>query len=106
MSIPTLWLGFEMERQGYIMPVEIAQAESDSEGENPPNDSAEPSGDAVATVKEVIEEVTSFPNGDHDDYVDSMTLALIRFRQGGFVTIHDEEQPDFSDQVPRKREYY
>ncbi|MBL6706131.1 MAG: hypothetical protein ISQ06_08470, partial [Planctomycetaceae bacterium] len=41
----------------YIMPVEIAQAESDSEGENPPNDSAEPSGDAVATVKEVIEEV-------------------------------------------------
>ncbi|MDA0808982.1 MAG: MFS transporter [Planctomycetota bacterium] len=57
MSIPTLWLGFEMERQGYIMPVEIAQAESGSEGENPPNVSAEPSGDAEAPANEVSEEV-------------------------------------------------
>jgi predicted phage terminase large subunit-like protein len=57
-------------------------------------------------AEEVIEEVTSFPNGDHDDFCDSMTLALIRFRQGGFVTIHDEERLDFADQVPRKREYY
>jgi predicted phage terminase large subunit-like protein len=54
----------------------------------------------------VIDEVSSFPNGDHDDYCDSMTLALMRFRQGGFVQIHDEETLDFSDQVPRKREYY
>jgi predicted phage terminase large subunit-like protein len=57
-------------------------------------------------AEDVIEEVSSFPNGDHDDFCDSMTLALIRFRQGGFVLIHDEEQPDFADQVPRKREYY
>jgi predicted phage terminase large subunit-like protein len=57
-------------------------------------------------AEEVIEEVTSFPNGDFDDFCDSMTLALIRFRQGGFVTIHDEERLDFADQVPRKREYY
>jgi len=55
---------------------------------------------------EVVEEVSAFPNGEHDDFCDSMTLALIRFRQGGFVTIHDEERPDFADQVPRKREYY
>ena len=57
-------------------------------------------------AEEVVEEVASFPNGDHDDFCDSMTLALIRFRQGGFVAIHDEEVLDFSDQVPRKREYY
>ena len=57
-------------------------------------------------AEEVIEEVSSFPNGDHDDFCDSMTLALIRFRQGGFVMIHDEENLDFRDQVPRKREYY
>ena len=57
-------------------------------------------------AEEVIEEVSSFPNGDHDDFCDSMTLALMRFRQGGFVTIHDEERPDFADQAPRKREYY
>ena len=29
MSIPTLWLGFEMERQGYVMPVEIVQANAE-----------------------------------------------------------------------------
>lgn len=29
MSIPTLWLGFEMERQGYVMPVEIVQADAE-----------------------------------------------------------------------------
>lgn len=57
-------------------------------------------------AEDVIEEVTSFPNGDHDDFCDSMTLALMRFRQGGFVTIHDEERDDFADQAPRKREYY
>ena len=34
---------------------------------------------------EVIEEVTSFPNGDHDDFCDGMTMALMRFRQGGFT---------------------
>ena len=57
-------------------------------------------------AEDVIEEVSAFPNGDHDDFCDSMTLALMRFRQGGFVLIHDEETLDFSDQVPRKREYY
>ena len=53
---------------------------------------------------EVIEEVASFPVGEHDDFVDSMTLALMRFRQGGFVAIHDEEIPE--EATPRKREYY
>jgi len=54
---------------------------------------------------EVMEEVASFPHGEHDDYVDSMTLALMRFRQGGFISIHDEEEDH--DDVPRKqREYY
>lgn len=56
-------------------------------------------------TEEVIEEVTSFPNGDHDDYCDSMTLALMRFRQGGFVALNGEEQ-DEADETPRKREYY
>jgi predicted phage terminase large subunit-like protein len=53
---------------------------------------------------EVIEEVVSFPNGEHDDFCDSMTLALMRFRQGGFVSLagEEEERPDYG----RKREYY
>jgi predicted phage terminase large subunit-like protein len=32
---------------------------------------------------ELVEEVASFPNGDHDDLVDSTSQALLRFRQGG-----------------------
>ena len=54
---------------------------------------------------EVIEEVASFPNGDHDDYCDSMTMAIMRFRQGGFISLQGEEIAE--DWFPRKsREYY
>jgi len=53
---------------------------------------------------EVIEEVVSFPNGDHDDFCDSMTLALMRFRQGGFISLHGEG--DDENEYRRKREYY
>jgi len=42
--------------------------------------------------EEVIEEVASFPAGEHDDYVDSVSLALMRFRKGGYIrTLLDEE---------------
>ena len=54
---------------------------------------------------EVIEEVVSFPYGDHDDFCDSMTLALMRFRQGGFIALDGEEE-DESEWRPRQREYY
>ena len=53
---------------------------------------------------EVIEECVAFPHGDHDDFVDSMTMALIRFRQGGFISLDGEE--DDGEDVPRYREYY
>jgi len=56
-------------------------------------------------AEEVVDEVASFPYGDHDDYVDSMTMALIRFRQGGFLTLAGEEDDEL-DEVPTKREYY
>ena len=36
-------------------------------------------------AQEVIEECAAFPYGDHDDLVDSMTQAVMRFRQGGLV---------------------
>jgi predicted phage terminase large subunit-like protein len=43
-------------------------------------------------AEEVIEEVASFPAGEHDDYVDSVSLAMMRFRRGGFIrTLLDEE---------------
>ena len=43
-------------------------------------------------AEEVIEECASFPYGDHDDLVDSMTQAVMRFRQGGFVVHPDDEK--------------
>ena len=35
-------------------------------------------------AEEVVEECASFPNGEHDDLADSMTQAILRFRQGGY----------------------
>ena len=55
-------------------------------------------------AEEVIEECASFPNGDHDDFCDSMTMALIRFREGNLVTLEEDEPEVY---VPyRRREYY
>ena len=39
---------------------------------------------------DVIEECAAFPFGDHDDFVDSTTQAIMRFRQGGFVLHPDD----------------
>jgi predicted phage terminase large subunit-like protein len=46
-------------------------------------------------AEQVIDEVASFPAGEHDDYVDSVIMALMRFRQGGFLRLpSDEKEPD------------
>ncbi len=45
-------------------------------------------------AEELIDEVASFPSGEHDDLVDSMTLALMRFRQGGFLRLPSDEPED------------
>ena len=55
-------------------------------------------------AEEVIEECASFPFGDHDDLVDSTTMAIMRFRQGGFLP-HPEDYEDEKTE-PKKREYY
>ena len=44
-------------------------------------------------AQEVVEECASFPFGEHDDYVDSTTQALMRIRQGGLVR-HPEDYKD------------
>lgn len=55
-------------------------------------------------AEEVIEEFAAFPAGEHDDLVDSSTQALLRFRQGGFLRLHsDEEDEPF---YPKRVEYY
>jgi predicted phage terminase large subunit-like protein len=56
-------------------------------------------------ANELIEECAAFPNGDHDDMVDSTTQAMLRFRSGNFVKLHTDEDDESSDEalVP---EYY
>jgi predicted phage terminase large subunit-like protein len=44
-------------------------------------------------AEELVEELTEFPNGEHDDLVDSTTQALLRFRQGGFLR-HPKDYED------------
>ena len=55
-------------------------------------------------AEEVIEECASFPYGDHDDLVDSMTQAVMRFRQGGVVSHPEDEKDEVS--IPHNRTYY
>ena len=50
---------------------------------------------------EVIEECNDFPSGANDDLVDSTTLALARFRQGGFIRLPSDEE----DEIPGFRGY-
>jgi len=59
----------------------------------------------TAWAEELVEECAAFPNGDHDDMVDSTTMALMRFRQGNFIALlSDEDDPEqVEDVVP---EYY
>ena len=56
-------------------------------------------------AEEVVEEVASFPSGEHDDYVDSVSLAMMRFRKGGYIrTALDEE--DGPQQFRRRQPAY
>ena len=47
-------------------------------------------------AEEVVDEVASFPAGEHDDYVDSTSMALMRFRKGGFIRLPSDEQDELS----------
>jgi predicted phage terminase large subunit-like protein len=42
-------------------------------------------------ARELVEEVAAFPAGEHDDYVDTMTQALMRMRNGGFIRLPSDE---------------
>ena len=50
---------------------------------------------------DVIEECNDFPSGANDDLVDATTLALMRFRQGGFIRLPSDEE----DEIPGFRGY-
>ena len=54
----------------------------------------------------MVEECAAFPNGEHDDLADSMTQAILRFRQGGFIITPDDYDEDEEKLWRGKREYY
>jgi predicted phage terminase large subunit-like protein len=45
-------------------------------------------------AQEVIEECNDFPSGANDDLVDATTLAIARFRQGGFIRLPSDEKDE------------
>ena len=55
-------------------------------------------------AEDMIEECAAFPFGANDDLCDTMTQALMRFRQGGFVFL-DNDYEDEQVQA-RQRVYY
>lgn len=56
-------------------------------------------------AREVIEEVAAFPVGEHDDFVDTTTQALLRYRQGGFISL-DTDEPEDRFFQRRRAAYY
>jgi predicted phage terminase large subunit-like protein len=57
-------------------------------------------------AEELVDEVASFPSGEHDDLVDSMTLALMRFRSGGYLRLPNDEADEVKFFKGYRREKY
>jgi predicted phage terminase large subunit-like protein len=57
-------------------------------------------------AEEVVEEVAGFPFVSNDDLVDSTVMALMRFRQGGFIRLPSDEQDEVRYFKSRRGGYY
>ena len=57
-------------------------------------------------AEEVIEEIAGFPFMSHDDLVDSTVMALMRFRQGGFIRLPTDEPEETRYFKQRRGGYY
>ena len=58
-------------------------------------------------AEELVDEIASFPSGEHDDLVDATTLALMRFRKGGFIRLPtDEPEEERFFKSRRSVQYY
>ncbi len=56
-------------------------------------------------AQELVEECAAFPNGSHDDQVDATIMALMRFRQGNFISLDDDDDEE-RETDQRVVEYY
>lgn len=52
-------------------------------------------------AQETVEEIVTFPAGEHDDEVDAMTLGLMRIRKGGLLRLSSDQE----DNAPLWRSY-
>jgi predicted phage terminase large subunit-like protein len=57
-------------------------------------------------AEEVIEEIAGFPFMSHDDLVDSTVMALMRFRQGGFIRLPTDEPEEIQYFRQNRGGYY
>lgn len=58
-------------------------------------------------AEEVIEQCNDYPAGKNDDLVDTATMALMRFRNGGFITLpSDEDDEEYRFRPRRSAAYY
>lgn len=57
-------------------------------------------------AEELVEEIAAFPFGSHDDIVDSTVMALMRFRQGGFIRLPTDEPDEIQYFKQRRGGYY
>ena len=56
-------------------------------------------------AEELVEEIAGFPFMSNDDQVDSTVMALLRFRQGGFIRLPTDVWDDEPD-IPQRADYY
>jgi len=57
-------------------------------------------------AEEVIDEVAEFPAGRNDDYVDTVSMALHRFRRGGYITTNLDEPEEIQYFKSRRNQGY
>ena len=57
-------------------------------------------------AEELVDEIAAFPSGEHDDLVDATTLALMRFRQGGFLRLPTDEPEEVQWFKSHRRERF
>ena len=57
-------------------------------------------------AEELVDEIAEFPSGQHDDLVDATTLALMRFRSGGFLRLPTDEVDEVKLYKRRNAVYY
>lgn len=57
-------------------------------------------------AEEVVEEIAGFPFMSHDDLVDSTVMALMRFRNGGFIRLPTDEPEEARWFKPKRKAYY